>query len=162
MYNDLIIMTFARQEEALLAWTGLDMMRDRQAMAIDRATAVIRDRAGRILIRQSWEVGAYHQNEEIKVMRFLAEVIFANDAQESQAALTQAGLDHVFLKNVHKALAPDSSALLFYIPKDSLTATDRLLVLLRQMRGTLHHTTFTTAVTETILSLNQPSHEPNQ
>ncbi len=151
MYNDLIVMIFTRQEEALIAWMGLDMMRDRQMMGIDKATAVIKDKSDRTLIHQSWELGTYYQKEESQVMGLLAEAIFDATAQEIQTQLSQAGLDHVFLKNVTTALGSDSSALLFYIPQNSLVDTDRLLNLLRQMRGTLHHTTFTTAVTETIL-----------
>jgi len=152
MYNDLIIMSFMRQEEALIAWMGLDMMRDRQVMGIDKATAVIKDKSGRTLIHQSWELGTYTQTEQSHVLCQLAESIFGSDMQENQAQLTEAGLDHVFLKNVAAALGPDSSALLFYIPQDSLSDTNRLLDILMQMRGALHHTTFTTAVTETILN----------
>ena len=152
MYNDLIVMSFMRQEEALIAWMGLDMMRDRQMMGIDKATIVIKDKSGRTFIHQSWELGTYARTEQSHVLCQLAESIFGNEMQENQTQLTEAGLDHVFLKNVITALGPDSSALLFYIPQDSLSDTNRLIELLMQMRGTLHHTTFTTAVTEAILS----------
>ena len=152
MVNDLIIMTFMRQEEALLAWMGLDMMRDRHAMGVDKATAVIKDKAGRTIIHQSWELGTCSQNEQSQLLCQLAEIIFGSGTQESQVLLIEAGLDHVFLKNVTTALGPDSSALLFYNQKNSLTDTNHLLDILMQMRGTLHHTTFTTAVTETILN----------
>jgi len=152
MYNDLIVMSFMRQEEALIAWMGLDMMRDRQMMGIDKATLVIKDKSGRTLIHQSWELGTYARTEQPHVLCQLAESIYGNDMQENQTQLTEAGLDPIFLKNVITALGPDNSALLFYIPQDSLSDTNRLIDILMQMRGTLHHTTFTTAVTKAILS----------
>lgn len=152
MYNDLIVMSFSRKEEALLAWIGLDMMRDRRLMGIEKALAISKDKVDRVVIHQSWELGAYSQTEELQVLYHLTEAMFGADGHAFQEQVSAAGLDPVFLKNVNTAFGSDSSALLFYVPHDSLTDIKRLLDILQQMRGTVYHTTFTTAVTEAILN----------
>ena len=152
MYNDLIMMTFSRQEEAYLAWSGLDMMRDWQMMGVDKAAAIKRDISGRTTFHQSWEIGVYPNPKETQILRNLADAIFNDVNPQGQATLIDAGLDPGFLKNVVSALGPDSSALLFYVPRESLIDTERLLDSLTKMRGTVHHTTFTTAVSDAILN----------
>ena len=67
--------------------------------------------------------------------------MFDVDAEGHNVRLAEAGLDAFFLEEVMQALAPNSSALLIYVPNNSTTNTPALLRTLALFQGTLHRTT---------------------
>lgn len=155
MKNDLIVMTFSRPENAYQAWQALIVMRSNRTFVPESGRLVERDSNGRTVVQQH-KVLSYPQNgTQSKVLELFIDAIFGNVIEERLSQLTDSGLDEVFLRDVVKALQPESSALLFYIPRDFLVDTRLLLSSLELLRGTLYHTSFPDEVEAAILALEQ-------
>ena len=71
----------------------------------------------------------------------LSTAIFDLDAEGHHPKLPHVGLDEFFLQEVMQALAPNSSALLIYVPHNSTADTRALLNALALFDGTVHRTT---------------------
>ena len=151
MYNDLIVMTFTRAQDALIAMFSLDMMRDRNLLGLGTATLLAVDKSGRFIINQAWELEDYPHSQEGRVPGGLARMLFGDKTGKGKQQLIKVGLDDIFLQNLLDASIPDSSVLFFYIPRESLVDTERLRKTLSRLRGTLYHTTFPNTAEETIL-----------
>jgi uncharacterized membrane protein len=148
MKSDLIVMTFAREEDAFKALSGLETMRDSQLFGLENVVLVSRDSAGRAVVHQRWEPPAPTSS---RLPSLVADAVFGNSPQDGIHKLADAGLDEFFLKEVSEALNPDSSALFIYVSQDSLADTHRLLQTLALLKGEVYHTTFSEAVEEAVL-----------
>lgn len=71
----------------------------------------------------------------------LSTAMFDLDTEGRRPKLADAGLDEFFLTEVMQSLAPNSSALLIYVPNNSMADTRILLDTLVLFKGTLHRTT---------------------
>jgi len=151
MNSDLIIMIFVQEEDALKARQALEIMRDSGLLGLENAALVIKDSTGRAAVHQRWELPAYPRKPSSHLPVIFADAIFRSTSREGVQKLADAGLDERFLKDVTHELGPSSSALLIYVPHDSLVDTRRLLDTLGLFRGTLHHTTFPARVEGVIL-----------
>ena len=151
MKNELIIMTFAIKEGAMNARQALEIMRHKQLFGLENAVTVTRDRAGKVAIFQQRISPTDVHNPYGQISGILADAIFVLPPEEGLQKLVDAGLDEGFLREVRSALDPDSSALLSYIPQDSLVDTQRMIDTLKQFRGTLRYATVTAEVEEAIL-----------
>jgi len=153
MINDLIVLTFSQAEHAYKAWQALIVMRSSGTFVPESGRLVKRDRYGKAVVQQH-KILSYPQSEtQSKVLELFIDVIFGNAIEEQFSRLADSGLDEVFLRDVAKALQPESSALLFYIPHDFLVDTRHLLSSLALLRGTLYHTSFPDEVEASILAL---------
>ena len=83
--------------------------------------------------------------------RILVEALFGQMAEEGQQQLIHAGVDERFVRNVASALAPDSSLFLSYLYRGSMVDRQQVLEVLRQLKGTLHHTTIPPEVEQVIV-----------
>jgi uncharacterized membrane protein len=151
MYNDLIIMTFPNKRDALIALLGLDIMRDKELLGLGTITIVTIEESGRTIITQAWDLTQYPHNVEGRVPGGLARILCDGITAVEKQKLHEAGLDPFFMGSIQDALTPDSSAVLHYIPRESLTDTNRLLDTMSRLQGTLYHTTFPKTAEETIL-----------
>lgn len=151
MYNDLLVMTFKGMEDALIAWIGLYMLREKTLLGLDTTTMVFIDETGRANITQSWDMAAYPKSVTGRLPGYLAHTLNSDKTGRGQQRLANAGLDARFLQELMEAMTPNSSALLFYTPHDSLVDTQRLRDALSQLRGKLFHTTIPTVVADTII-----------
>ena len=153
MSSDLIITTFPHEDEAFQVRQALDLMRGRQLFGLENAALVTRDSAGQATVHQRWGLPAYPRNPRRRLPVLLASAIFGDVPEEGIRKLADAGLDEIFLKEVATALDPDGSALLIYIPPDSIVDTRRLLDALALFHGALHHTIIPAEVEKAILAL---------
>ena len=151
MYNDLIVMTFPNKRDALIALLGLDVMRDKEVLGLSTVTIVSIEKSGRAIITQAWDLLQYPHSVEGRLPGELARILCGELDQINKDDLVEAGLDALFLRNIQDALTPGSSAVFHYIPRESLTDTNRLLDILSRLQGTLYHTTFPKTAEETIL-----------
>ena len=157
MHNDLIVMTFDSEADALKARGGLEIMRNSQMLGVMDTVMVTRDRAGELIVHQQSALPTQPPSLGIQMPRMLANAFFAEQREERLQPLVDAGLDERFVAEVSSALVPGSSMLLNYVRRDSLVDTQRLLGTLRQFKGTLYHTTVPEEVEEAILK--QSEHE---
>jgi uncharacterized membrane protein len=141
-------MTFAREEDAFKALSGLETMRDSQLFGLENVVLVSRDSNGGAVVHQRWKPPDQPSSQ---FPRLLADAVLSRSSEERVKWLADAGLDEFFLKEVSEAMNPDSSALLIYIPQDSLTDTHRLLKTLALLEGEVYHTTFPEEVEEAVL-----------
>lgn len=153
MNSDLIILTFSQEDKAFQARQALEIMRGRQLFGLENTALVTRDRAGQAAVHQRWGLPAYPRNPRRRLPVLFADAIFGPAPEQEAQRLADAGLDEMLLKEVATALDPDGSALLIYIPADSIVDTRRLLDALALFSGTLHHTRIPAQVDEAILEL---------
>jgi uncharacterized membrane protein len=151
--SDLIILTFSQEDEAFQVRQALEIMRGRQLFGLENTALVTRDRAGQATIHQRWGLPAYPRSPRRRLPVLFAGAIFGDVPEEGIRKLVDAGLDEIFLKEVAIALDPDGSALLIYIPPDSIVDTRRLLDALALFHGKLHHTRIPAEVEKAILAL---------
>ncbi len=157
MQNDLIAMTFGGEAAALKAKEALEQMRFSPFLGLLNAIVVTRDKAGKVVVHQQWELPAHLPNASEQVPRLMVEAFFGHPPEEGVQKLVDAGLDETFVQCIVTALGPKSSIILTYISQGSLVNTRQVLDALIQLKGTLHHTTVPAEVEEAILV--QAEHE---
>ena len=151
MFSDLIVMSFGDEAAALSAKRALEQMRYSPLLGFLNALVVARDAAGKVVVHEQWELPAHLPSTSQQMPRLLVEACFGKSPDDGVQALVRAGLDETFVRNVVSALEPGSSMILSYIPRGSLIDVQQVLDALRQLRGTLYHTTVPAEVEETIL-----------
>ena len=130
----------------------MEIMRGKQLLGLDNAALVAKDRSGRAVVHQRWDLPAYPRGRRRRLPVLFADAIFGPTPEEGAQRLADAGLDEIFLKEVATALEPEGSALLLYIPSESVADTRRLLDALALFDGKLHHTSMPAAVENAILA----------
>lgn len=156
MKNDLIVITFSQTGQAFKAWQALMMMRSTIAFVPDSGRLLERDRKGKVIVHHFKTLPASQEFTQTKFLDIFIEILFAEDHEVEINRLADTGLDEIFLRDVAKALAPDSSALVFYIPRKMLVDTHRILNILSLLNGTLYHANFPDEVEEAIMALEYP------
>ena len=151
MVNDLIVMAFDDEAAALRAKRALEQMRTSPLLGIMNALVVTRDKAGKAVVHEQWELPAHLPDASEQMPRVLVEAFFGKPPEEGVQELVSAGLDETFVTNVVSALGPRRSMLLSYIPQGSLVDTQQVLDTFSQLRGILYHTTVPAEVEEAIL-----------
>ena len=151
MVNDLIVMTFDDEAAALRAKQALEQMRTSPFLGILNALVVTRDKAGKVVVHEQWELPSHLPSSSKQVPRLLVEAFFGKPPEEGAQELINAGLDETFVTSVVSALGPRRSMILSYIPQGSLVDTQQVLNTFSQLRGTLYHTTVPAEVEEAIL-----------
>ena len=151
MVNDLIVMTFDDEAAALRAKRALEQMRTSPFLGILNALVVARDKAGKVVVHEQWELPAHLPDASEQMPRVVVEAFFGKPPEEGMQELVSAGLDETFVTSVVSALRPRRSMILSYIPQGSLVDTQQVLDTFSQLRGTLYHTTVPAEVEETIL-----------
>ena len=151
MYDELIFMIFSGEGGAGEAWSALEKMHEGQLFRLVDMVLISKDRSGELALRPQWKVSDVPGDQDCQIALFVAEALFAESAKVDIQQLSEGGLDKTTLQNVSQAVEADTSALLIYIPGDSLIDSRTYLASLSTLQGTLHHTTFPSAVKETIL-----------
>jgi uncharacterized membrane protein len=140
-HSDLIIMAFEQKEDALLARKALEIMRNRHLFGLEHAAEITCDGAGQTALHHHWAPSTHPRGTRRHLTFMLSTAIFDLDAEGQHPKLPHAGLDEFFLQEVVQALAPNSSALLIYVPHNSTADTRALLNALALFDGTVHRTT---------------------
>ena len=153
MVNDLIVMTFDDEVAALRAKQALEQMRTSSFLGILNALVVTRDKAGKVVVHEQWELPARLPDASKQVPRLLVEAFFGKPPEEGVQELVSAGLDETFVTSAVSALGPRRSMILSYISQGSLVDTQQVLDTFSQLRGILYHTTVPAEVEEAILKL---------
>lgn len=151
MYNELIVMTFDRAEDALKVRHALEMMRDSHTFGLMDAVIITRDTSGQAAVHQQRVFPTEMSSPSNRFAGLFADVLFGQLPEEMAQQLADAGLDKIFLQDIVAALGSDSSAILIYIPQDKLIDAQRLMNSLSLLRGTVHHTTISSSIEEVIL-----------
>lgn len=151
MIDELICMIFSGEGGAVEARSSLGKKHEGQLFRLVDIVLISRDRAGEVAYRPQRKVPVVPGDQDCQMPLFVAEALFGKSPEVGIHQLREAGIDNTFLQNVFQALETDTSALLIYIPGDSLIDTRSYLASLSTLQGTLHHTTFPSAVKEAIL-----------
>jgi uncharacterized membrane protein len=151
MVNDLIVMTFDDEVAALRAKQALGQMRTSPFLGILNALVVTRDKAGKLVVHEQWELPSHLPDASRQVPRLLVEAFFGKPPEDGVQELVSVGLDETFVGSVVSALGPRRSMILSYISQGSLVDTQQVLDAFSQLRGTLYHTTVPVEVEEAIL-----------
>lgn len=152
--NELFVITFVEVGGASKAWQSLEDMRsDFYTFTPQSSRLVERDKNGELVVRKhKLHLDTHDLSQSIVINLFINAV--CNDTDENIQLFVDAGLDEVFLRDVSIALKPDRSALVIYIPHDSVVDTLNLLKSLKKVGGTLYHTIFPSKVEAAILALD--------
>ena len=151
--SDLIIIVFEHRQDAPLARIALEMMREQHLLGLEHATEITCDGNGRTLLHQRLELPAYPHPPHSRLPSLLSAAIFGHATAERRQRLADAGIDEFFLRRVTQALVPDSSALLFFVPHDSLQIDRRaLLGAIALLKGTMHRTSVPPGIEQTLLN----------
>jgi uncharacterized membrane protein len=140
-HSDLIVIAFEQKEDAVLARRALEIMRDRHLFGLEHAAEITCDEAGRTALHHHWMPAAQPHGTRRHLTLMLSTAMFDLDAEGKRPKLVDAGLDEFFLEEVMQSLAPNSSALLIYVPNNGMASTHALLNTLALFHGTVHRTT---------------------
>lgn len=140
-HSDLIVIAFEQKEDALLARKALEIMRDRHMFGLEHAAEITCDANGHAALHHHWVPSVHPYGTRRHLALLLSRAMFDIDAAGQRVRLAEAGLDEFFLEEVMQALAPNSSALMIYIPNNSTADAHTLLKILALFQGTLHRTT---------------------
>jgi uncharacterized membrane protein len=141
MHNDLIIMTFDREEEAQRVYDSLRSMRKSPLLGLENTAMVTVDSAGSDTFHQKRKLPRDPKTTAGDVLSLMADLIFGNPSEETLRALTKKGLDEGFVEKVGQTMGKNSSALLFLVDYNSMSDTSELLSALALFRGKIHQTT---------------------
>jgi len=151
MYDELIFVSFAEESGASEAWIALGEIHEGRLFELVDILLLTRDEAGSVTLQPQWKAFSVPADQVHHIPLLIAKSLFGASAQLDIQQLSEAGLDKIFLQDVAQALKPATSALLVYIPGDSLIDAHTYLGYLSKLRGKPHHTTFLSAVKEVIL-----------
>jgi uncharacterized membrane protein len=151
MNNDLIVMIFDNQQDALKARGALEIMRNSAFLGAMNAVPATKDGAGKVVI-QVQQPPLNQTGADSWIPNALMNSIFGESEDELQE-LVDAGLDESFQQMVKTALKPGGSMILIYIRYASLVDTQQVLEAIKQYNGTLYHTTITSQVEEAIMRI---------
>ncbi len=157
--SDLIVLIFELMDDACWARRALQMMRGHTAFGLEHAAEITRDSSGQTTLHHRWALPTHLYNPRSRLASLLAAVIFGYRPHDEQFILNATGLDERFLTTVTSALVPSSSALLIFVPHDSMVI-DRaaLLRAISLLRGTLYRTSLPVDAEEALLSYAQHAH----
>jgi len=150
MVDELICMIFSGEGGAGEAWSALEENHEGRLFRLVNIVLISRDWAGEVALRPQGKVPVVPGDQDCQLTLFVAEALFDKSAEGYIYQLSEAGLDKTFLQNVAQAVETDTSALLIYIAGDSLIDTRTYLASLSTLQGTVHHTTFPSAVKDSI------------
>jgi uncharacterized membrane protein len=148
MNSELFILTFSEEEDTQRTLQALETMGKNWAFGLNNAVLVKRDEA---LVHQYTRYPAWRPIPDNTFLITFTEAVFGDTQKDDIRPLVDAGLDEYFLEEVASTLQPGGSALMVYIPDDSLVDTRLLKETLAAYRGTVHHTIFPVQVERTIL-----------
>ena len=160
MNNDLIVMTFDNEQDALKARGALEIMHISPFLGALNTLPVSRDAAGKV-VYQAPQLPNDQVGPDSWIPNQFVNTIFGESEEEMQK-LVAAGLDESFLKLIKTALNPGCSMILLYIRHDSLVDTQQVLEALKQYNGTLYQTTISPQVEDTISQLERLGGLKNQ
>ena len=151
MNSDLIVMSFSTVEGGGSAGQAIGILRDRQTLGLEYTAIVTKTGAGQPVIHHRQRLPIRPHEAEWILLERLADELFGCPLDEATRTLVIAGMDRLFVERVAKALGPDSSALMIYIPSDSMADVEQLVEVLALLEGTVHRTTLPTQVEEALL-----------
>jgi uncharacterized membrane protein len=151
MNSELFVLTFSEEEDTQKTLQALETMGKNWAFGLNNAVLVKRDESGRALVHQYTRYPSWRPVSDNKFLLSFTEAVFRDTQKDAIRPLVDAGLDECFLEEVASTLQPGGSALMVYIPDDSLVDTRLLLETLATFRGTVHQTIFPVQVERTIL-----------
>jgi len=157
MKNDFIVLTFKQSGQAFKAWQTLKMIRPIKNILLESGRLLECDKQGNLSVHKDRTLSDSQINTQARVLDLLVGFFFLKDRELELSRLSKIGLDEVFLSDVFKALRPDSSALVFYIPRDKLVDTRYLIKTLSMFNGTLFQASFPDDVEADILALEETS-----
>jgi uncharacterized membrane protein len=149
MNSDLIVITFDDADEALKVSEAMQSMRKEPLLNLEQSIVVTRDRVGKIRLHQSRDLTANGSMANGDVLGLLAGLIFGGpvgvvwgvDVSEARNELTQQGLDGKFVQIIETSVGNNTSAILFWVRRDSRSDRDEVLNVLALFKGKVHHTT---------------------
>ena len=151
MYNELIVVVFNDEADALNAKQALVQFRSSPFLGILNAIVVTRDNSGKIVVHQQWELHANQTIVRKQMPRVLVEAFFGLPEEEGEQKLIRAGVDGKFARKVITALRPNTSLFLSYLYEGSMVDSHQVRKALSQLKGTLYHTTIPPEVEQAIL-----------
>lgn len=151
MYDELIFVSFAEESGAGEAWIALDEIHEERLFRLVDTVLISRGSTGKVAFELKWKLSTMPGEKDHQIPLIIVKALFGNSADADIQQLSEAGLDKIFLQDVAQALKPATSALLVYIPGDSLIDAHTYLGYLSKLRGKPHHTTFLSADKEVIL-----------
>ena len=139
--SELIIIVFDHLEDAFWARRALALMCAQHVFRLEHAAEITRDRTGQTMLHPHMALPAYPHLPHTRMPSLLSNAIFSPGTKDKHDALAEAGLDPFFLESVSQALAPNCSALLFFVPHAGHDVVlPALLNVMGLLNGTLHRT----------------------
>ena len=151
MTIELIVMIFDQDGVTSNAWKALHTLRKTSAFGLENAVLVERDADLQAFIQHYKRYPAWKAPLDDTFLILFTKTIFGDSQGDRACDAVSQELDEVFLEGVTKAWEDKHSALLIFIPRESLLDTRRLLDYLSEYSGTLIHTTIPQRIIESII-----------
>jgi uncharacterized membrane protein len=151
MNNDLIVMTFKNEQDALKARGALEIMHNSPFLGARDAFLVTRDIDGEFVFHHQKLQPVGQTESDSQIPGLIVNLLFG-DSEDGLQKLVAAGLDEKCLKKAKSELVPGSSLILIRIRYESLVDTQQVLDALNQFNGRLYHTTLAPDIEEVMLN----------
>jgi len=153
MHNDLIIVTFDREEEAQRIYDALRRMRKGPLLGLEDAAMVTVDSTGSAILHQKRKLPPDPRATNGDLFSLIADLIYSDPPEAMLRTLAKEGLDESFLEKVKRTTGNDTSALLFLVAYNSMSDTGELLNALALFKGKIHQTTLSSETKAALLSM---------
>lgn len=147
-------MIFNQDGDTRDIWQAMDKLSKTRALGLKNAVLIERDARGKAFIQQSKLYPAWGSVINDTFVLFFANALFTEDAEDFNRDLLVDELDECFIEELEKAWRSRRSALLIFIPRESLVNSQRILDYLSEYSGTLMYTTFPERSIKSILELS--------
>ena len=153
MYDDLIIVTYLRTMEAMMAWVRLHLLHGNLPLGIDTAMILTVNETGKAYALQVSDLTDFPCGPEMRFLGSLIRQVIDHEYEPAGIQLIDAGIEETFLTGLSQAITPGSSAIIYYAPAGGFVDVSQLLTVLSQEHGIIHHTTLTPTTAERIREL---------
>ena len=155
MTAELIVMIFNQKGDTRDVWSVLEKLHNARKIRLKNAVLVERDASGKAFIQQHRNFPTWDRAFDDSFILLFTNALFTEDAEIHKRELIASVFDECFVEELEKAWLPHSSALLIFIPSNSLVNSQRLLDYLTEYSGTLMYTTLPERVIDSILELSR-------
>ena len=155
MTAELIVMIFNQNGETRDVWRALENLHKARDIGLKNAVLVERDASGKAFIQQHSHFPTWDRAFDDSFILLFTNALFTEDAETHKRELIASVFDECFVGEFEKAWQPNSSAMVIYIPRNSLVNSQRLLDYLSEYSGTLMYTTLPEQVIDSILELSR-------
>lgn len=140
MSSELIVMTFPFRHKAETVLAAIRVMRKSPILCLESVAVATKYPTGEVTLGPGEEPAGVQENRDTALLLSLAGLILGDPPEEAVDAIVDRGLDRLFMSEVARRMAGESSALFVLAREDGVHDAGETRSALALFRGTIHAT----------------------